>query len=493
MSKNNTNLASQLTELLDQLGDKDLAELDQDKILEIRKNLNPYGRTIEGSNQYVNFSITQISHEYWKKFMISAFIGYLHRMNDEWKVPEGVPVTTVYDYLDDPTKIDTPKQVIEKAYKPTIDNYEMNKEWMKKRLVVKEFLEEMFQFNPEEHVRSAYRPNRADQTRKVINTPAGKRAIEHLKKTDAAFRGKEELHENVEAAKSANEQKDTTPKRTKKIRKVIKGKDGKKKVIFTEVKADKEETVDTSSKIVEGKDPTIASTVREFLPPQDMFGRFKMYYTSNFEELRDFVRDAYCEKPDLELAINPYSVHDAEDDAELFKKKHKNEVIAEIFTAHTGKWNFFDTFKEQRENVNFYNDNTIVLEEIMKQLESDERLGQDLMKKRVAKAKAKNVVVDGPDADSFKKWRDQNSTIQDLGAEHIGDVVNDDCPDDAVQVDVWRIAKGGTELTKDHFYSAAEAPTFVQDAHDKAGLTTGSGAGAAVSIPSHTTRGDNIQ
>jgi len=492
MSSNNKNLSSKLSALLDQVDDVDLAEMDQEEIMEMRKKLNPYGRTIEGSDQFLNFSVTQISHEYWKKFITSAFVGYLNRMNDEWKVPEGVPVTPVYDYLDDPTKVDTPPAVLEKAYRPTIDAYEHNREWMAKRVIVKEFLEEMFQFNPEEHVRSAYRPCRGDPSRTVIDTPAGKRAIEHLKGTDAAFRGSEQLHDSIVAAKAAGSKEDSeakTPVATKRVRKTVKGKDGKKKVVFVDVPV--RESVNSSEKI-DTVDPTLASTVREFLPPHDMFGRFRMYYQENLETLQDFVRDAYCEKPDLELAINPYSMHDSAEDAETFKKKHRNEVIAEVFTAHTGKWNFFDSYKEQREHTNFYNDNTVVLEEIMKQLESDERLGQDLMKKRVAKAKARNVVADGPDAESFKKWREQNNTIQNLGAEHIGDTVNEDCPDDAVQVDVWRIAKGGTDITKEHFYSAAEAPTFVQEAQDKAKVGNAMAASAA-SAPSGPARANNVQ
>jgi hypothetical protein len=481
MSSNNPNLAKELESILDELEDTDLSELDQNEILEMRKKLNPYGRTIEGANQYMNFSITNIKHEYWKKFITSAMVGYLNRMNDEWKVPEGVPVTPVYDYLDDPSKTDTPAAVTEKAYRPTIDAYEQNREWMQKRIVVKEFLEEMFQFNPEEHVRSAYRPNRADTDRKIIDTAAGRRAINHLKSTDAGFRGKEELHASIAGVDTETK----TPVKTKKVRRVIKGKDGKKMTIFENVKM--VDVVDVASK-VDGVDPTLPSTVREFLPPQDIFGRFKMYYQENYEPLRDFVRDAYCEKPDFELAINPYSVHNTPEEAEIFKKKHRGEVIAPIYTAHTGKWCFFDCFKKQRENINFYNDNTIILEEMMKQQESDERLGQDLMKKRVAKAKAKNKIVDGPDAESFKKWRDTNNTIKDLGAEHIGDVVNEDCPDDAVQVDVWRLAKGGTEMTKDHFYSAAEAPSFVTEAQDRAkvssAMSTSTPAGVSSTGPS---------
>ena len=221
------------------------------------------------------------------------------------------------------------------------------------------------------------------------------------------------------------------------------------------------------------KDDQCSQTTREFLPPHDMFGRFKMYYESNYEDLRDFVRDAYCEKPDFELAINPYATHKNEDEAEKFKKKHRNEVIAEVFSVKFGKWNFFDCFEEQRENVTFYNDNTVVLEEMTRQLQKDSELGRKLMEKRVEIAKKKNIIEDGPDAKMLKKYVSQNKTIQSMGAEYLGSKADDDIPDNAIQVPVWKVAKGGLEIAKSKFYSAAEAPTFVQEARDKARVSNG--------------------
>jgi hypothetical protein len=60
-----------------------------------------------------------------------------------------------------------------------------------------------------------------------------------------------------------------------------------------------------------------------------------------------------------------------------------------------------------------------------------------------------------------------------MGAKYIGDMADDETPEDAIEVPVWKIAKGGVELTKDKFYSQAEAPTFVKEAHDaaRAGVT----------------------
>lgn len=464
-------------ERLSELKDEDLAKLPKDDILNMRKNLNPYGRVIAGSDKWLTFSLTQISHEYWKKFITTSMIGFLNRMCDEWKVPNGVPVVSVYDYLDDKTKLNTPQTVIDKDNKSSMYDYEFNRKWMEKRLVVKEFLEEVFQFNPDEHVRSAYKPNYADKNRNPINTMAARLAVAHLAAKDPKFRAEKALNEDVQASLVG---------KTKKVKKIIIGKDGKtKREVIREVpvvQPPKEAvSVPTPDKLntEHPVDSNAAATVLNMIPPHDMFGRFKMYYTENYEQLRDAVKHLYCETPDLELAICPHAWHDSEKDAELFKKQHADEVIAEVFSVRSGMWNLFDSFKQQRESVNFYNKNTIVLEEIVKQIERDERLGQDLMAKRVTKEKEKNVIESGPDAENFKQWRKENNEIAKLGAKYIGDMADEDMPADSVQVDVWRLAKGGLELTKDKFYSKAEAPSFVKEAQDKVGLTANGLKGSA--------------
>lgn len=468
MSNNNQKLATELDSILQELSSTDLASLPQDEIIKLKKKLNPYGRTIEGSDHYLNFSITQVAHEYWKNFIITSFVGFLNRMNDEWEVPEGLPVVSVYEYLADPKKLDTPQGVIDKGDKGVLYDYEFNRKWMEKRLIVKGFLEKYLQFNPDEHVRSAYRPNRADDTRTVVETVAGKLAINHLMATDKDFKAREELYREIKGAKTDNG-KLKEPKKARQIKKTIVDRHGNKKVITREVVGELDPTKPITDN--EMQDPTVADTTREMIPPHDTFGNFKTYYQSNYEELREVTNDLYCMKPEFELAINPYAWHNSADEAEAFKRKHQKEVIAEIFTAHSGKWCFFDSFKEQRENVNFYNDQTAILEQMIQQQEKDERLGQDLMKKRIEKAKRKNIIQSGPDAEAFKKWRSQNNELRKLGASHLGDQVDPECPKDGIQVDVWKVSATSMEVTKEKFYTLAEAPTFVKDAQDKAMMT----------------------
>lgn len=443
-------VSEEIANIMKELNDKDL-NLPVEKILEYRKKLNPYGRTIEGANKFINISVTQIKYEYLKKLITTALIGFVNVMADEWKVPDGIPVVPVYEYLEDKTKLDTPEAILKGADTSAIADFEFNRKWMEKRIIVKEFFEEIFQFNPDEHVRSAYRDNKADGTRRPINTPAAKLAKQMLMKTDREYKAREQLYDDVKrlTEENSDEQVDSKSKKQK----TIKGRNGKTMVVDIN-KSKPVKKLDSTL-----KDPRLTETVTEMIPPHDTFGRFNEYLKSNYEELRGTVHDLYNDTPDLELAINPYSCHDTLEEAQESVKKHAPEFISEVFTVHTGKWNFIDSFKEQRDSVKFYNDKTVVLEGIMEQMKRDEELGRDLMNKRVAKKKKQNVLESGEDSESFNKWKKQNSDIQKLTGP-TGDQADPDCPDDAVQVDVWKIAGGS--VSKTNFFTQATAPTLAR-------------------------------
>lgn len=454
ISKHTEDMLKKYSEIL---SNNDLSKIDKNSVLDILKKVNPYGSTINtGDQQFLNFSLTQITHEYWKKFIITSFIGFLNRCCDEWKVPTGVPVVTVYDYLADPKLLDTPELSVKRNDKKAIKKYELNREWMKKRVIVKEFLEEIFQFNPDEHVRSAYRPNYKDETRPILDTMAARLAVDNLCKKDTHLRNERNLHETKKGSQ------------VEQTRKVITGRNGQQKLIIRD-KVKREPSAKPPSTHPEPiigtdvKDPQAEYQVTSMIPPADLFMLFNIYYQTHYEEMRSAVRALYCENPLFELAINPYSVHKTQEDADKFKKQHADEVITEVFTAQTGKWNFFDCFKEQRESVNYYNKDTIILEEMTKQMERDAKLGQELMAKRIVKEKKKNIIEDGPDAETFNKWKQENAELSKLNAKYVGDMVNDDVDDDVNEVPIWKIAKGGQEISKELMYIEAAAPTHMKD------------------------------
>ena len=443
--------ASQLTKLLDELNEESIANMSNEEVLELRKKLNPYGRTIEGSNKILTFSYTDLQFEYTKKLITTTMIGFLNRMCDEWRVPDGIPIIPVYDYVRDPSKLDDFEKTLQN---PDImkKDLELNKLNMNKRVIIKEFLEDIFQYNPDLHVRSAYRPNPADDERNIINTPAGQLAIHELNKKDPEFRESMLLYEREKLLKE-------------------KARESAKEQSELENSEKSNNDVTLPDKLV----LDVIKQVTEMIPPADIFHRFQYYYDSNYEELRAIVGDLYCDKPCFETAINPYAWHDNEEDAEKFITKHRDEVISTIIKAHSGKWNIFSPYKKVRDSVKYFNKKTAVLEEIAKQIESDAKMGSELMRKRIKIKKKKNIEEVGPDDASFVKWRAQNSKLKEMGAESIkpSEYENQDELDNALEVPVFRISNGGTKMERTVFYSESVAPELPDPDNSSGGKNVG--------------------
>ena len=431
MSSDTESATNELNKLLAELDEDSLAKMSDDEIIKLRKKLNPYGRTIEGSDKILTFSYTDLRLEYIIKLVTTGMIGFLNRMCDEWRVPDGVPVVPVYDYIKDPTKLDEFEKSLHdsKAIKADID---LNKEIMLKRVHIKEFLEDMFQYNPDLHVRSAYRPAPFDDDRSILDTPAAHLAIYNLKKTDSEFK---EIFNNYEKVNKLKELNNSTMASS----------------VLLNTNCLKED--------FDKQKDTLTKCVSEMIPPLDTFHRFKYYYESNYEELSNIVNDLYCDKSCFETAVNPYSWHNNEEEADQFINKHKDEVISTIYKAHSGKWNIIAPYKKVRESVRFFNSKTVVLEEMAKQIESDAKIGGELMKKRIKIKKKKNIEKDGPDSESFLKWKSGNSLLKDMGADTLKkEDLEDECPMDALEVPVFRLSNGGVNLEKSVFYTEAVAP-----------------------------------
>ena len=117
--------------LCDELDSSVLENLNEEQLLKLRKELNPYGKIIDGEKKYINISYSNLREEYIKKFMMTALIGFLNRMCDEWRVPIDVPVVPVYDYFKNPKLLEEKKDESE--------DFKKNREWMEKRIINKNY------------------------------------------------------------------------------------------------------------------------------------------------------------------------------------------------------------------------------------------------------------------------------------------------------------------------------------------------------------------
>jgi len=466
-------LRDELAALIDSLDEDAVASMDKEEVLRLRKKINPFGRTIQGSGNVLTFSAQDMDKTYKTRFLMTGMVGFLNRMCDEWHVPDGMPVVPVYDYLKDPTSLDADEGELERETEKHARERAENVHWMQKRIVVKEFLEHLFQFNPDEHVRSSYIPDPKNKDRVMFETLAGKLAIQHRCRSDPVFadliRAHDEkqralgrpVYEDAKAAAAENEAAGGDENED-----AAAGDENEDAAAGDEdAKAAANEPRGQVELKLDPVDPTIADTVREMIPPSDTFHRWNHYMDANYEQLLSAVADLYCEVPHFELAVNPYDWHENLEDADAFIHKHRDEVVATIHKAESGKWNVLSKYQKARDSTRYFNDNTIVLEEIMAQMERDAKIGKDLMKKRIEKKKRENIKEDGPDDPMFAKWKKHNAALSGMGAEHVNQesYADDECPDDGIQVDVFRVSHGGKTLKKSKFYSQAEAPSFMND------------------------------
>lgn len=443
--------SSKIAAILDEIKEGKLDDNDYDKIIEYRDLLNPFGRIIEGSDHFLSFSYINMSENYMKKVITTAMIGYLNRACDEWHVPEGIPVIPVYDYIQNPELLNEYHKnwTITDKYKKDIEE---NAAYMEKRVIIKQFLEEMFQFNPDEHLRSAYRPQFKDLERKIITTPAANLAVKCLSKKDKEFREQVIEYNRIcnlmTMSKTTENNKSFTIPALNTVQ--------LKKLILSEREND---IIDFSS--WSEKDKNLMRTVCEMIPPADTFYKFNNYMESNYDKIREAVNHLYCEKSDFDISFCPHQWHDTEEEAIRYQNKHRDELSAAIFTARSGTWGLLAPFEKQRQAERFFGKDTTILEEMQKKNEQDLKIAKELMKHKVAKKKKKNIEEEGEFAEAFKKYKAQSTTLRDMGAITLDDS-DDDCPDDAIQCDVIRISDGGLNLTKDKFYSKSFPPEIIE-------------------------------
>ena len=164
--------------------------LTEEQVSELRKRINPYGRTIEGSDKYTCASVVNLSEQYMQKLLMTSLIGFLFRQCDEYKLDDGEPPIHMDDFnkfmkvyneaveaainsrvwlqqfnIKKEDKADTELSISEKAQCLEHQRIVERGDGFKRRLIIRQFLGDLFQFNPDNHVRSAYSDNPLDPER----------------------------------------------------------------------------------------------------------------------------------------------------------------------------------------------------------------------------------------------------------------------------------------------------------------------------------------
>lgn len=424
------------TELVDELfdslvnGERDIDDLDADETIDMLNKLQPYTpnvKTSSDNNKIYAYSLINLREEYDKKRITTSVIGFLFRMADEYGVPDGSYV----DHLEELNKDEITKEYIESniingnvVLKKEVpagvsggENYVSDESIANKfkRLIIREFLMDMFEYNPDYHVRTAYQKNKNDPERNKVRDHG-----KHMK-----------------------------PYRK-----------GKKVSKVNEMEREYNRIVD-------------------HIPSADMFHRLTYYMDSCHDPIRIAVRDLYAEKPDLEYSLIIYDQFDNREDYQRFVDKNENSVIADIREIKQNNWTLQMMFSENRERQLYYNKNTRILQEIMDQHESGKRLGKDMMEKRKYRKKQQNIDECGPDDEKFTKEykKEQSKTLRKSGLVEMSKrerqqydieqkylnkydrpspMLDDKEFEDAIEVQTWTNDTKNRKLKPSSFFTQAE-------------------------------------
>lgn len=131
----------QVKDLLDDITQNPdiLEKYTKEQLEELYKQVNPYGKVLDASAGYTCLSITNLRDRYIANLKMTSLVGFMYRMVKE------------YDDL----------------YK--LEDWEKTEEQQKaskiKQAIVKDFLDKIFEHDPENNVQSTYNPNPADTER----------------------------------------------------------------------------------------------------------------------------------------------------------------------------------------------------------------------------------------------------------------------------------------------------------------------------------------
>jgi len=384
-----------------------LDSLNEEQVRELRKEILPYNQvTGVVDDKFTVFSLTNLQEEYMKRMTCISFAGFIYKMLEEFDLEEHPQLDDMFKGAD-------------------IESF---------RTLAKGFLGTIFEYNPEDHVR----PLKNEQVKE-------KSALSQAKR--------EEL-----------------------------------------------------------KIP---------MPPADTMIRFTRYMDNHYEQLRDITSIVYGITPDFEDAIQIMGTFDSEEGAKEFREKYQDDFTSQVKVLQHGKWGLTGAWEQNRDRMEYLNEHTQFLKEVMDRLDQDEKLGQDMMKKRIKKLKKRDIQKTGPDPKSLSQYASATGKKLDrLGAERVelspeekeaiqkaenkkplsklsvaqsaevessgtgtgadapkvyqhGEIVeanfeeDDECPDDAVEVNVTEISKGGKQVQTSKFYTEADKDDAIKKHADE--------------------------
>jgi hypothetical protein len=428
-------------------------QLTEEQAIEVDKYLNPYNATIYGEDKYTCISFTNLKEKYMQRLLTTGLIGFVYQLCDEYTIEDEELKATIdkndfYEFSENPDKQNKEylscleenfyKELKEEYYNSLQNTDEESKDNLDE-LVLSEDIELEIRKKVNEKIEEKLQPIKYFNNEKYLKK---KEELITLQSNDE----KKVINNFLNKLFKYNPKFHTTS-------------------VYNEDNNDPERKHNPNNKFTKN------------IPPNDTYCRFQYYYDVNYEELREAVMYLYNEKPDTEVAINIYETFDTLDECNEYINTNKDKVITNILTLTNYKWNLLGSFKKNRERITFYNENTKILENILKQQEEDAKMGKKLLDERVRKKKIKNVkeygktdpkvlqyLKENPNeitesAEKIEILEDKIKVTEEVEISEFGAKVDDEgTPLDAVEIGVTSINLKDNKVSTSKIYTKAHAP-----------------------------------
>jgi len=372
--------------------------LDKATLERLRTETNPYKKPVYNGaskqHRMLGFYTIPLNEKYAGRFAMTSLIGFIYRMLDEYEPPTEYISEKDYDFS---KKFEVLAKALE--YKLTCEKYDN---------LIAEASATSSEENETEIIANKIKKQKYIMSK---NYDVNKEAVltEEYKKLKPLYKNAREL---------MYEEVDLSPEQVEELHNQVK-KELNISITAEEHYADLRDTIQAFLDLYLRYNPDehvraaykpnyedpkrrLINVAKEtapeltILPPDDTFARWNRYTEANYECLRQATDDIYCEKADFEFAIAPLEVfsgptkEEAMEKYEVFKTKYANELEVELRAVDFGNWSLLGPWQQNREVMDFYNENTELLKRIIEQAKEDSRVGQKLMTKRTKKEKKKS-------------------------------------------------------------------------------------------------------
>ena len=400
-----------------------VSKLSIDEAKELLEKVNPYGVPLSaGKESYANLSVINMKEEHIKRLAITAMVGFMYQVQREFEPDYEIDMVEKQFEADRKALIDTrgADQAQLDAKIEALRAAADEKICVLKKTsqnIIKRFLDRHLKFDVNYHVRSA-------QLDKNYNFLANTK--EDLQKI-AARSGQVQRAVESRQEQTFNMVKSyalAAHRVLSETMRVVNGMDELMKYMGSQLEALSEyvDTLDASatkigklqSELAKLAAPMSLGELEPALcndPPVELGESYNRYFENNYEELRKVCSALYGFDYDFENAIINYGSHGTEDEAMQWRRAHESQIKFPVVCVPNSKVVLLGPFRENRLKAELYSKNDVVLRGMMEQMEIDQKLQKDLLKKRVEREKRRDIRINGPDDEKLGEYNKDIKTL----------------------------------------------------------------------------------